>query len=406
MSEICGRCGVRVEGALEQHRCEMLLRTQHPQSTTALVLGILGLVLCLVLAPVAWIVGGRAVRAIDAAPARWDGRGSAQAGRVLGIVGTALWSVVIVATVVLVTVVGVLGNDVRDTLEDAQEQLTETDPAGNGSGGADSGGAATDYDRDSAIRAAETAAVTIVAVDHSRYDAEVDEAAGLMTPEFASEYRDTANDIKSTFVANRTVVQARSVGVGVVGADAQSAQLLVFLNQTVDRRRAGKPETVVTPFKILMGLDRVEGEWLVSAVDTDAGWVARDEPDAERREILDAAGDMVTSFVNFDYRDPDATFEAVLAGSTGTFAEQYRAGTADLKRLGSEAKSTMTAEVEAAGLVSSDDDSATVILATRGQVTNEQTGFEPEARNYRIQVELVLTDGQWLTSDLQYVELG
>jgi hypothetical protein len=62
----------------------------HPQATTALVLGILGIVVCFVLAPVAWVVGGRAVREIDASHGALGGRGSANAGRILGIVGTLL----------------------------------------------------------------------------------------------------------------------------------------------------------------------------------------------------------------------------------------------------------------------------------------------------------------------------
>jgi hypothetical protein len=65
-------------------------RGEHPRATTALVLGILGLVLCQVLSPFAWLVGGRAVREIDASRGALGGRGSANAGRILGIIGTVL----------------------------------------------------------------------------------------------------------------------------------------------------------------------------------------------------------------------------------------------------------------------------------------------------------------------------
>ena len=53
----------------------------HPKATTSLVLGILGLVLCGVLAPFAWVMGGRAVREIDASQGTVGGRGTANAGR-------------------------------------------------------------------------------------------------------------------------------------------------------------------------------------------------------------------------------------------------------------------------------------------------------------------------------------
>jgi hypothetical protein len=62
----------------------------HPKATTALVLGILGVVVCGVIAPFAWRIGKRTVDEIDASHGQLGGRGSAQAGYVLGIIGTVL----------------------------------------------------------------------------------------------------------------------------------------------------------------------------------------------------------------------------------------------------------------------------------------------------------------------------
>ena len=55
-----------------------------------LVLGILGLVCCGLLAPVAWVMGKNVVGEIDANPHRYGGRGQANAGRICGIIGTIL----------------------------------------------------------------------------------------------------------------------------------------------------------------------------------------------------------------------------------------------------------------------------------------------------------------------------
>jgi uncharacterized membrane protein YjgN (DUF898 family) len=63
---------------------------EHPQATTVLILGILGLVLCQLIAPFAWVMGNRVVREIDASAGRVGGRTTANAGRICGIVGTAL----------------------------------------------------------------------------------------------------------------------------------------------------------------------------------------------------------------------------------------------------------------------------------------------------------------------------
>ena len=79
----------------------------HPSATTALVLGLVGLVgilfcggLTLVLAPFAWATGSRALQAIDAEPGRYGGREKAAAGRVMGIIGTVLLALGIVLLVV------------------------------------------------------------------------------------------------------------------------------------------------------------------------------------------------------------------------------------------------------------------------------------------------------------------
>jgi hypothetical protein len=61
------------------------------QATVALVLGIIALCSGLLfLSPVTWALGSQALAEIDAAPGTYSNRGMAQAGRVLGIVGTAL----------------------------------------------------------------------------------------------------------------------------------------------------------------------------------------------------------------------------------------------------------------------------------------------------------------------------
>jgi uncharacterized protein DUF4190 len=81
------------------------------RATTALVLGILGMTICSVLAPIAWVMGRNSMRAIDASGGRLGGRGKAQAGFILGIVGTALLALGVVLLVL------VLGFSVSSTSE-------------------------------------------------------------------------------------------------------------------------------------------------------------------------------------------------------------------------------------------------------------------------------------------------
>lgn len=80
------------------------------QATTALVLGILGLVVCGILAPFAWNMGNKELAAIDAGRRPPENRGTANAGRILGIIGTVLLGVSIV--IILLLIFGVIATSV------------------------------------------------------------------------------------------------------------------------------------------------------------------------------------------------------------------------------------------------------------------------------------------------------
>ncbi|GAA1921989.1 hypothetical protein GCM10009737_24330 [Nocardioides lentus] len=91
------------------------VRQDHPQAMTALVVGLvstLGSLLCgitIFLSPWAWIAGRRAMREIDASGGALGGRGQAQTGMILGIVGTVLLVLGIIG-IVLVVVLAVAGS--------------------------------------------------------------------------------------------------------------------------------------------------------------------------------------------------------------------------------------------------------------------------------------------------------
>ena len=80
----------------------------HPKATTVLILGILGIVVCGLIAPFAWRMGKRTVDEIDASQGRLGGRGSAQAGYILGLIGTVLLGLGLLFLVVVV-VIAIIG---------------------------------------------------------------------------------------------------------------------------------------------------------------------------------------------------------------------------------------------------------------------------------------------------------
>jgi len=88
---------------------------KHPNATTALVLGIVGLVsilvcggLLLFLSPFAWAIGSKAVREIDANPNAYGGRSEANTGRITGMIGTVLLilGVIAIAAAIALIVLG------------------------------------------------------------------------------------------------------------------------------------------------------------------------------------------------------------------------------------------------------------------------------------------------------------
>jgi hypothetical protein len=96
---------------------------KHGQATLAMVFGIVsvaGLFACVVpilLAPVAWILGAKAVKEIDANPAAYSGRSEASAGKILGIIGTCLLALVLIGIVVLI-IIGANGGFDDDPYDD------------------------------------------------------------------------------------------------------------------------------------------------------------------------------------------------------------------------------------------------------------------------------------------------
>ena len=75
---------------------------EQSQATTILVLGILGIVICGILAPFAWSMGNKELAAIDGGRRSPENRGTANAGRILGIVGTVLLGIGIIFLILAV----------------------------------------------------------------------------------------------------------------------------------------------------------------------------------------------------------------------------------------------------------------------------------------------------------------
>jgi Mce-associated membrane protein len=120
-------------------------------------------------------------------------------------------------------------------------------------------------------------------------------------------------------------------------------------------------------------------------------------------DVLASATAETEAFINIDYREAQASIDAVAAGATGEFEDQYSEASEAVLQVLEQEQSVMEGEVVWAGVVSLDADSARVIAATTGTVANRASGGEPVARAFRIQLDLQLVEGRWLTSNLEFV---
>ncbi|MDO9378230.1 MAG: DUF4190 domain-containing protein [Nocardioidaceae bacterium] len=82
---------------------------KHPNATTVLVIGIVGLVggfFCLLpwfASPFAWVMGGRALKEVQQSPGRYSGEGELKGGWICGIIGTVLLALTIIAIILFVS---------------------------------------------------------------------------------------------------------------------------------------------------------------------------------------------------------------------------------------------------------------------------------------------------------------
>ncbi|MFP1625025.1 hypothetical protein ACLB9X_07410 [Streptomyces sp. 5K101] len=125
--------------------------------------------------------------------------------------------------------------------------------------------------------------------------------------------------------------------------------------------------------------------------------------DSQRRqEVLAAARQSALNFTSLDYRHYERDSANVLKGATGDFKKQFAAQTEELTKLVAANKSVSQGQVLEAGIARVDERSARVLVVADSKVTNTAAP-EGQARTYRLQLDLVLESGRWLTSNVEFV---
>jgi Mce-associated membrane protein len=133
-------------------------------------------------------------------------------------------------------------------------------------------------------------------------------------------------------------------------------------------------------------------------------FAARDRAD-QGAAALAAGRQLAINFVTMDYRTFDSYSAQVLSGAAGSFHADYAANLADLKKVvvANQARSSVS-QVEA-GLVSSDGDSAEVIVGLVAPTSNTATPVAVE-KTYRLRLDLQRTsaaNAPWKVISLDFV---
>jgi Mce-associated membrane protein len=124
--------------------------------------------------------------------------------------------------------------------------------------------------------------------------------------------------------------------------------------------------------------------------------------ESRRQAALAAARQMAVNFTTLDYRHGKADLQRVLDGATGDFKQEFGNGFDQLGQIISRNQAVSQGQVLEAGLVSSDADSARVLVVADSTVSNKATPTG-QRRHYRMQLDLRREGGRWLTSNLEFV---
>ena len=133
-----------------------------------------------------------------------------------------------------------------------------------------------------------------------------------------------------------------------------------------------------------------------------AVWRGHNE-DLDRAAATDAARAEVTNILQIDPKTIDADVQRIIDGSTGEFKNDFTARKDVFASVVKEQNVTSTSAIRAIGVESSTDTQASVLVAATSTVTNTASPGQPQARDYRIRVQLQKVTGRWLAAQIEFV---
>lgn len=174
-------------------------------------------------------------------------------------------------------------------------------------------------------------------------------------------------------------------------------------------RNAADPLKGRTPVRKRRKLVALALAVIVSAAAATTVWQvleyrANAERDDDRNDAVDAAGSVAVGLATISPKTAARDIEALAELGTEEFAKDLRTNLDRQVELIKKNRVSSTGEIREAGLVSLEDDVATVAVAIASTVTN-RAGAKGEQRWYRMTIELERQgDGSWLASEVEFVQ--
>ncbi|MCW2598786.1 MAG: hypothetical protein JWM02_615 [Frankiales bacterium] len=126
---------------------------------------------------------------------------------------------------------------------------------------------------------------------------------------------------------------------------------------------------------------------------------ARRNLDIARSDAVAAARQAIINLDSISAATIDADLKRVLAGTTGSFKDQFSKSQTDLKQVVVQAKRSSTGTIRSAGVVRADTDSATVLVAV-DRIVKDSTNQNGVVINDRWKLDLEKHGGRWLVAAL------
>jgi Mce-associated membrane protein len=128
-----------------------------------------------------------------------------------------------------------------------------------------------------------------------------------------------------------------------------------------------------------------------------------DRHEADLNAALQAARQQAVNLTSISHRDAARDIDRILEGATGELQEQFRSERDALTELLGTTRSASDGSALAAGVVSLEGRSATVLVATDATVTTAETGEDaPVLQRYRMNMDLRKVGDRWLVERILF----